>query len=190
MGAELLNFERTVLQGTLQQRTIRDVGPNMFYTASVDGSKPQPRRTVVADSKCDSCHNSLSAHGGNRNSAIMCVFCHNPGLTAGATRESWNYVNMIRRFHEEARYPGVLNNCTQCHEGDSQSLPLPAGLRPVANGEAPMDPTQPTTNACLVCHNSTDNWSHAAANTTPLGESCSVCHGRASDHAVNKVHAQ
>jgi OmcA/MtrC family decaheme c-type cytochrome len=180
----------TVLQGTLQQRTIRDVGPNQFFTASLDGSKPQPRRTVVSDAKCDTCHHSLSAHGGNRNSAIMCVFCHNPRLTEGANRESWNYVNMIHRVHEEARYPGVLTNCSQCHEADSQSLPLPSGLRPVANGLAPVDPTPPVTNACMVCHNTTTAWSHAAANTTQLGESCAVCHGRDSDLSVNKVHAQ
>ena len=116
----------TVLQGTLKERTIRDVGPNAYFVASLDGSKPVPRRTVVSSATCNKCHYSLSFHGGNRNEAQMCTFCHNPTLTEGDNKESWNYSNMIHRFHgEEVRYPGNINNCAQCHVGDSQGLPLP-----------------------------------------------------------------
>ena len=180
----------TLFEGTPDARTIRDVGPNKIVAASLDGSKAQPRRTVVTTDKCNRCHYSLSFHGGNRNQADMCTFCHNPNLVEGTERESWNYVNMIHRSHSEVvRYPGNLYNCSQCHVNDSQSLPLQAGLLPVANGMAPVDPTPVMTNACLSCHNEDAPWQHALSSTTKLGESCVVCHSRTSEFSVAKVHA-
>lgn len=98
---------------------------------------------------------------------------------------------MIHRFHgEEVRYPGIPQNCSQCHVGNSQTLPLKDGLQMVKNPAAPINPTPPTTNACLSCHNETPAWQHAAANISALGESCSVCHGAGKEFDVSKVHAQ
>ena len=54
----------TLFEGTTDARTIRDVGPNKIVAASLDGSKAQPRRTVVTTDKCNRCHYSLSFHGG------------------------------------------------------------------------------------------------------------------------------
>lgn len=181
----------TVLEGTQQARTIRDAGPNKILAVSLDGSPAAPRRLVVTNEKCNSCHYSLAFHGGNRNDAQMCVFCHNPNLTEGSDMTSWNYVNMIHRYHgEEVRYPGVISNCSQCHAADSQSLPAAEGLLTVQNGLAPINPTPPTTNACLVCHNETAPWAHAKGNMNEIGEACAVCHGRNADHSVNRAHAQ
>jgi OmcA/MtrC family decaheme c-type cytochrome len=118
----------------------------------------------------------------------MCSFCHNPTLQADG--ESFNLTNMIHRFHKEARFPGNLNNCAMCHENNSQNLPLQDGLMMVANAKAPVNPAPPTTNACTSCHDERQAWQHSVANTTRLGESCSVCHGANSDFAVSKVHAQ
>ena len=52
------------------------------YFAITD-STPQPRRQVVlATTKCDRCHDVLSAHGGSRNNnGQLCVMCHNPSNT-------------------------------------------------------------------------------------------------------------
>jgi OmcA/MtrC family decaheme c-type cytochrome len=182
-----------VLAGTAKEQTIRDFGKNAVFTASL-GGPVEPRRIVVTTAKCERCHYRLSFHGGNRNEAQMCTFCHNPTLVVtatGAPAESFNYVNFIHRIHaEEVRYPGRLNNCSQCHEGDSQSLPLKEGLVAVANPEAPGGTALPATNACTACHVSEDAWSHATANTTSLGESCTVCHSKTSSYSVSKVHAQ
>jgi OmcA/MtrC family decaheme c-type cytochrome len=180
-----------VLAGTLKERSIRDYGMNKVFYASLDGSKPVPRRTVVASTTCNKCHYSLEFHGGNRNTAEMCTFCHNPTLTAGTPAESFNYANMIHRFHaEEVRYPGIITDCAQCHVNGSQSLPLQAGLLPVKNPAAAGGTVAATTNACTSCHNTPEAWSHAKANTTVLGESCTVCHGSSGEFAVSKVHAQ
>lgn len=181
----------TVLEGTKKQRSIRDYAANALYYASLGSGPVEPRRTVVATANCNKCHYVLEFHGGNRNDAQMCTFCHNPNLTEGAENESWNYSTMIHRFHgEEVRYPGILQNCSQCHVGNSQLLPLKEGLQPVKNGKAPLNPTPAATNACLSCHNEMPAWQHAASNISTLGESCSVCHGAGKEYDVNKVHAQ
>jgi OmcA/MtrC family decaheme c-type cytochrome len=181
-----------VLEGTQRQRSIRDLIPNQVVAVATDGGAASPRRVVVSSKKCNSCHYSLSFHGGNRNTAEMCTFCHNPNLTEGTPAVSWNYPNMIHRYHraEETRYPGNLANCSQCHEGNSHQLPLDAGLLWTKNGEAPYTPVPPVTNACTSCHTSESAWSHAATNTTKVGESCAVCHAEGKSAAVGKVHAQ
>ncbi|MCC6590683.1 MAG: OmcA/MtrC family decaheme c-type cytochrome [Bryobacterales bacterium] len=184
-------YRNTVLlPGTERARTVRDVGQNKVVYASA-GGPVIARRTVVSTAKCNQCHYSIGFHGGNRNTVEQCTFCHNPTLTAGTPAESFNFSTMIHRFHAEARYPGNLNNCAQCHVNDSQSLPLALGLSDVRNPQAKINPTPPVTNACQGCHGeSAPFWSHAQANINTLGESCAVCHGRNADLAVSKVHAQ
>jgi OmcA/MtrC family decaheme c-type cytochrome len=180
-----------VLEGTKKQRAIRSVGANKIFIASVDGSAPEPRRALVSSKKCNSCHYSLSFHGGNRNQAEMCAFCHNPNLVEGAQNESWNYMNMIHRFHaEEVRYPGRITNCTQCHEGTSYMPVDRDNAMPVKNGMAPLNPTPAITNACTSCHVESAAFRHAQANTSALGESCTVCHAGTAEFSVSKVHAQ
>lgn len=178
-----------VLAGTAKARTIRDYGINAVMSVGMNGAKAAPRRQSVSTDKCNTCHRSIEFHGGNRNRVEMCTFCHNP--TLNVENKSFNFVNMIHRFHNsEVRYPGNIQNCNQCHVGDSQSLPLKEGLMMVTDQSAPMPQTPPITNACTACHEETTTWQHALANTTKLGESCTVCHGRNADFSVAKVHAQ
>lgn len=181
----------TVLAGTQKQRSIRDYGKNAMFYASLNGGDAAARRTVVTSATCNRCHYSLEFHGGNRNEAAMCTFCHNPTLTEGAAAESFNYANMVHTFHaEKVRYPGNIKDCAQCHVNNSQVPALPEGLQNVKNGLAPVNPAPPTANACNSCHNTAAAWSHTQSNTTSLGESCSVCHGATSEFSVGKVHAQ
>jgi OmcA/MtrC family decaheme c-type cytochrome len=179
-----------VLKGTQKERSIRDYGINAVFSASLDSTPVVPRRASVATASCNKCHYSIEFHGGNRNTVEQCTFCHNPNLTAGTAKESFNFANMIHRFHEEARYPGNLRNCSQCHVNNSQFPVVRAGSLPVVDGLAPISPVPANTNACMVCHNTPEAWSHAQANTTALGESCTVCHGSAAEFSVSKVHAQ
>jgi len=179
----------TVLAGTTQARSIRDYGKNALFYAKVGGGTATPRRTVVTTANCNKCHYQIEFHGGNRNDAQMCTFCHTSSLVADG--ESWNYVNMVHRIHSsEVGYPGNLATCTQCHAANTVNLPLSDALNNVTNPAGLITPTTPTTNACLSCHNTKAAWSHAAANTTTLGESCDVCHGTSGEYSVAKVHAQ
>ncbi len=92
--------------------------------------------------------------------------------------------------YSEVAYPGDLRNCTKCHVNNSeQTNSMPADAAPVWDPNSPLGTLQPITAACTACHNSTKAFSHAAANTTAIGESCNVCHGPNGQFSVNKVHA-
>ncbi|MBS1829835.1 MAG: OmcA/MtrC family decaheme c-type cytochrome [Acidobacteria bacterium] len=178
----------TLLEGTAKQRSVREAAVFKVIPVSADGSPTQARRAVVSTAKCQACHSQFGFHGGNRNTVESCTFCHTPSLYAEG--ESWNFPTFIHRFHEEARYPGVLSNCNQCHINNSQFLPLPDSRLPTVTGQAPTTTMPPMSNACLSCHNTDTAKSHAAANTNQYGESCAVCHGPNSSYSVAKVHAQ
>ena len=97
----------------------------------------------------------------------------------------------------EVRYPafsktgeaGLTNNCSMCHVGGSEQN-LPLGLKPLKNAQGPLNPVGAITAACTGCHASIDVWSHALANTTTLGESCTTCHSADADFSVARVHAK
>jgi OmcA/MtrC family decaheme c-type cytochrome len=50
---------------------------NPVLAFAVTDQTPQPRRSIVAAEKCNSCHNGLGLHGGARTNPEYCVFCHN-----------------------------------------------------------------------------------------------------------------
>ncbi len=208
----------TVLAGTAKQQTIQYGARTVLKFASVDGSKVAERRKSVDLAKCNECHGFLNLHGTNRNTVESCLICHNPTMTDAARRpadkapaESIQMANMVHKIHmgkgnteeytlygfgntphnyNKVGYPGDLASCAECHINDSQSLPLPAGLLTVTDPRSYINPAGPATAACLGCHTSKEAASHALANTSALGESCSVCHGRTSEYSVNKVQAR
>jgi OmcA/MtrC family decaheme c-type cytochrome len=110
-GYRLIPF----LPGTTKETVAPDVGDNKMLNFSVDGSNPQPRRTIVSTAKCanchqpqplcNSCHND-SLHNGDRNQFDYCVLCHNPNETDQAQRpadqmpaESVNFGGLIHKIH-------------------------------------------------------------------------------------------
>jgi OmcA/MtrC family decaheme c-type cytochrome len=80
-------------------------------------------------------------------------------------------------------------NCSLCHVNSSQ-LNLPIGLNQVVDPQGPINPIQATASACSGCHVDTASAIHFAANTTTLGESCTICHAAGAAYAVDQVHAQ
>ena len=208
----------TVLVGTTKARTIEYGMKNVVFNFSVDGSEVKARRAVVDIAKCDSCHWNLSLHGENRNQIEQCVLCHNPIENDAVMRpadgsanppESIDMALMIHRIHSgpsqtrdftiygyggsknnfnNVGYPGVLNDCEQCHLPGTYVLPIGATAK-VNDTRGFINPVYPTSGACLGCHATVDAASHALVNTTVLGESCFVCHGPNGDYSVAKVHA-
>jgi OmcA/MtrC family decaheme c-type cytochrome len=208
----------TINPGTVLSATVRDIGFNKVLYFGVTDSKPAPRRQVVSDAKCNTCHERLFFHGGNRVTIEQCLLCHYPGADdssqrkAGETPESINFKTMIHKIHtgeelttnftvmghnasvnnyNEVRYVGDRRDCEQCHLPGTYNLPLPDG---VIAQTAPRDyitNQQPVTAACLSCHTTKDAASHAALMTSPtLGESCSACHGPNSEASVKNAHAR
>jgi OmcA/MtrC family decaheme c-type cytochrome len=76
----------TFLPGTTAQVTTNYAGTNQVIYFSVDASTVAPRRTVVAQAKCNACHTYLEVHSDLRNNVTYCVFCHNPSNTDAARR--------------------------------------------------------------------------------------------------------
>ena len=210
------NFD--LLAGTTRQQTVRDALLNVTRTFSVDGSPVAPRRSSVSLEKCNSCHGFLSLHGSNRNTIDQCVLCHNPNQTDAGRRtpglmpaESVHMATMIHRIHtgktqtrdftiygfggnpinfNKAGYPGILQNCSQCHINNSQQLPVKEGVLPVVDPRGYNTNPGPESAACTGCHATKAAAAHAAINSNAIGESCATCHGNSSEFAVDKVHAQ
>ena len=102
----------TLMPGTTLQQTAQYSAHNPVYYFSVDGSTVAPRRTVVAMANCNRCHTDLQLHGGLRNDAQYCQFCHNPNNTDASSRvaattpadkalppQAINFALMIHKIH-------------------------------------------------------------------------------------------
>ncbi|MCW5890295.1 MAG: OmcA/MtrC family decaheme c-type cytochrome [bacterium] len=75
---------------TVHGQSVNEAMQNVVLDFPIDGSPLVPRRTVVAQEKCGSCHGvfsvDFSIHGGLRNQTDYCVVCHNPNMTDFARR--------------------------------------------------------------------------------------------------------
>lgn len=209
--------QEVVLQGTQKEMTIQTGSPNSVKYFAADDSPVTPRRQVVDLNRCNDCHRQLSIHGENRNATEYCVVCHNPKTTDAAVRpaaqkpdESIDFALMIHRIHagdmqsrdytvygrnstphnyNKVVFPGLINNCVNCHKAGTQFVPAPTGLLDKTDPRGYLNPVKPASAACTACHTSLDAAAHALANTSSLGESCGACHGEGKDYAVSKVHA-
>jgi len=210
----------TLQPGTTNEMpNVRDVGFNQVAAFAVTDETPVPRRMVVAQENCNSCHGALALHGTIRQNVQYCVLCHNPNGDDSPFRpanklpvESIHFKTMIHKIHtgedlvndftiigfngsvntfNDITFPGDRRNCEKCHLADTEQLPLPKGVLVSKSPRDYINPTmQPTTAACLACHGSQEVASHALINTSILGESCSVCHGPSAEFSVDKVHAR
>jgi len=97
------------------------------------------RRDIVEDARCNKCHQELGAfttdafHGGQRNDATTCSWCHNPNRTSsGWSADSTSFIHAIHgsakrttnfNWHADSAtegfwqvtFPGVLKDCETCH---------------------------------------------------------------------------
>ena len=84
---------------------------------------------------------------------------------------------------------GNVQACTMCHVNDSEAN-LPISLSNVTTPQGYESSTPPVTAACMTCHATKPEFSHAVANTTQFGESCTACHASGAAFDVDQVHAQ
>jgi hypothetical protein len=222
MGSYTLGVEgRNMIEidyGHGEVATESDQVENSILAFAVTDAIAVPRREVVSDDKCESCHVNLSLHGNNRKNVNYCNTCHQPDLLDDGVRpddqfpaESVHMKFMIHKIHSGAElengyvvygyrgslhdysnieYTGDLKNCDACHVNNSQQIPAPGGTLPTITNFAWWSPMAPESAACLSCHDDDSSAAHAASNTAFFGESCSTCHGVGKSAAVDKVHAQ
>ena len=195
----------TLLPNTTAAQTANDTAVPVEYYFSVDQSKVVARRQVVSTAKCSACHKDLTfAHGGNRNNVQECVICHNPILSDGTSGQSVNLATQIHSIHrgenlanpytlgttnyQDLRFPGDLRNCTACHLTGTYLVENVGAKMAVASPGGFTKTTPPISAACQGCHDDIGTASHAYANTTILGESCTACHSAGMEFSVDRVH--
>jgi OmcA/MtrC family decaheme c-type cytochrome len=96
----------TLNPGTTDQMNVTEGAFNPVKYAAVTDSQPVPRRAVVDMAKCNTCHDQLALHGGQRLNVEECIMCHNANASDTARRpadkapvESIHFKRMIHRIH-------------------------------------------------------------------------------------------
>ncbi len=113
----------------------------------------------------------------------------NPYIVVGYGGSHNDFSNTLFPPLSPSGAPGDTENCSLCHTNSSEQN-LPIGKNPVVDPQGWINPNQATAGACSGCHTSEAESSHFLANTTSLGESCTVCHSSGAAYAVDQVHAQ
>jgi OmcA/MtrC family decaheme c-type cytochrome len=126
--ANVLVNPTTAASGGLVRAALKQKVVATGYTA---------RHAVVDTAKCNNCHDQLGTnpnfHGGARNDATACAFCHTGNRTSNGWSADastfvhgihghdkrtvafmWNAVSRTDDF-DGLLYPGALRKCEQCH---------------------------------------------------------------------------
>ncbi|MCL5317851.1 MAG: OmcA/MtrC family decaheme c-type cytochrome [Thaumarchaeota archaeon] len=160
---------------------------NVFKTFVPAGGAPTVIRQITNKTACNSCHDQLRAHGGERIDPRLCVLCHTSQTTDPETGRTVDFKVLLHKIHDGANLPAVkagnpyyivgfrqtvvdfsditwpqdVRNCQKCHTG-------PQGDH---------YKTAPNAAACTSCH---DNVNLATGANHPAGaqkdSACKLCH--------------
>lgn len=189
-----------------------------FVTKVADGFSP--RRSIVANAKCNSCHGQLgvspSFHSGARNNGEGCAMCHQANTATGHVGAAngfgggWSVQikNMVHSIHGSSKraqpftyeatvdnptgfqgvtYPGVLNNCEQCHVAGSYDFSAAANAAALPNllwtTDAKGDMSNPTNAPTVgqspwvsILGKGQINYTADNLVSSPVASSCFGCH--------------
>ena len=194
--------------------SIREAAMNQIKNVAITGTVT-PRRLSVNINQCNVCHDRLALHGGQRQTTLECVICHNPVENDGARRpanagqpESVSFQRLIHRIHtgeeltqdftiygfggtpnnfNEVRFPGDRRNCAKCHVNTAAYVPpLPTGIASVNTPRDYFSPQGPATAACLGCHDNRDAAAHAYLNSATFPGSTTPSEACATCHGSGK----
>jgi OmcA/MtrC family decaheme c-type cytochrome len=160
-----------------------DLGTN-YDDATFDfvpaGGAPKPR-DVVRTTDCNSCHDSLAAHGGSRKSVELCIMCHTPQTTDPDTGNTVDMKVFIHKIHMGANLPSVQAGTPY------QIIGFQNSVNDWSTVVYPSNPGDPRN--CQSCHNPKNGASQTTAwFTTPTAAACGSCHD-ADNFATGKNHA-
>jgi OmcA/MtrC family decaheme c-type cytochrome len=134
-------------------------------------------REIVDTATCDTCHTSLTAHGGARVEVQYCVMCHNPGTSDPNSGNTLDMKVMAHKIHSGNTLPSIQTTTVP-----NTTPTLGIGYWIVGHGAAlsnfntllyPQD-----TRNCTTCHAQTHANLTQAANfkNVPTMEACGACH--------------
>ena len=98
----------------------RGIPGSLSDNNSVEVAKHQTlpaARDVVDVQSCNSCHDSLSMHGGSRSQTQTCVTCHNPGNLQASSGRSMDFKVLIHRIHRGNNLPSEQTAATKDKDG-------------------------------------------------------------------------
>lgn len=163
-----------------------DTNSDMMPDTCVMTADPTPNQSIAFKAMIHEIH-SARRRGGYAEQSNLVL----PGKLAII-----GFSNSVNDF-SEILLPQDLRNCTKCHADSgakcSTASPCGIGQECVAGTCRNNAYKQPSTLACLACHNTAAATGHAALMTwidkagKPV-ETCEVCHGEGADFAVAKVH--
>jgi OmcA/MtrC family decaheme c-type cytochrome len=133
------------------------------------GGTPAPR-DVVRQADCNSCHSTLSFHGGSRVGVALCIMCHTQQSTDPYTGNSLDAKVMIHKIHMGSNLPSVsvANTPYQIHGFNGYS-----DWSTVAYPSNPGDPRD----CAGSCHNPKNGAAQTNAwMTKPSRAACGSCH--------------
>lgn len=145
-----------------------DLGTN-YDDATFDfvpaGGTPAPR-DIVRTADCNSCHDSLAAHGGSRRSVELCIMCHTPQTSDPSTGNALDMKVFIHKIHMGSSLPSVQAGKPyqiigfQNSVNDWSTVVYPADVR-----------------RCQTCHNPKNGAAQTGAwLSTPSQAACGACH--------------
>lgn len=135
---------------------------NALYHFVPGGGAVTVKRDIVKMESCNSCHNPLEAHGGQRRDTELCILCHTPQTVDPDTGNTTDMTVMIHKIHRGKNLPSViggkpyqiigfnqsvhdystvgfpheLSNCGTCHTGSQGDIWM----------------NKPSMRACSSCH--------------------------------------
>jgi OmcA/MtrC family decaheme c-type cytochrome len=166
------------LEGYTTPGVTRFSANNPVSYFNVQGGTVAPRRQVVEAQRCNSCHQSLSAHGGIRTNPEYCVMCHNGELTnAGrvarvqgttVTAKSLQFKVMIHKIHAGeflSVQPYVLGSFPAPTPANPNGTPVDFGLTRFPND----------LRNCEACHRPDTNNVPLTLDALPAREDVITC---------------
>jgi OmcA/MtrC family decaheme c-type cytochrome len=204
-------IDETLADGTAHGRSPDDYFASTAATAT-------PRRTVVDNALCNSCHQRLTYHAPGSRSVTdnpqNCIGCHEPNRQSGRQANSTDFSVLIHGLHasgyretpyrgwteERIQYPGNLADCAACHSDGSYRLPLPLTRVPLLDASS-IEYTTPIAAACAACHDTAVAQAHMESaggavfngdfdSASAAVESCDVCHRTGASADVDLVHSR
>ncbi|MEP5568642.1 MAG: OmcA/MtrC family decaheme c-type cytochrome [Halioglobus sp.] len=142
---------------------------------------------IAATANCNSCHDPLGIHGGNRQEVQYCVTCHNTGSTDPDSTNTVDMKVMIHKIHRGASLPSVQEGGRYViygfrnSEHDYSMLHYPQDIRNCVNCHAGTATGAGRDDLTLTSQG--DNWAYV-----PSGAACQSCHdaGFAPGHIEGK----
>ncbi|MEP6717094.1 MAG: OmcA/MtrC family decaheme c-type cytochrome, partial [Terriglobia bacterium] len=131
------------------------------FTFVPSGSKVTHVRDIIKTSSCNTCHDQLSHHGGQRRQVELCILCHQPQSHETVGGGTVDFKVIVHKIHMGSQLPSVVaGGKFQVQGTDYSTVVFPA------------DPRR-----CETCHAQKSGATQAANYLTkPSRAVCGSCH--------------